>query len=292
MSDGRPWPRITLVTPSLNQGDYLEQTICSVLGQGYPNLEYIIIDGGSSDGSVEIIRRYEPYLAYWVSEPDNGQVSAIKRGLRLATGEWFNWLNSDDMLLPGALKTLAAITSAVPAADWIVGTRLMLTPEGTYAATQSPLRDPCMVLALNIPDFPQDSTFLRTSFAKNDILGLNDNLQIFDTVLYLQLCSVERPVLTPALFSAMRMHPEQKTADHQRIARERQEWVTPRLRNSPVSTRFLAHLLQMRFVSRAAAAVLVWAVKTPYFRLGKQWQAVVYHYGDFRWKPVAAYKML
>ena len=96
-------PRITIVTPSFNQAQFLEETIRSVLLQGYPNLEYIIIDGGSGDGSVEIIKKYEPWLAYWISEPDGGQAHAINKGFARSTGEIMGYLNSDDMLAPDAL---------------------------------------------------------------------------------------------------------------------------------------------------------------------------------------------
>lgn len=105
-SKGSMWPKISLVTPSYNQGRFIEETIRSVLLQGYPNLEYIIIDGGSTDQSVDIIRRYKPWLCYWVSEKDNGQADAINKGFRYATGELGGWVNSDDYLLPGGLKVI------------------------------------------------------------------------------------------------------------------------------------------------------------------------------------------
>lgn len=105
--DGQALPRITVVTPSFNQGQFIEQTIRSVLMQGYPNLEYMIFDGGSSDGSVETIRKYENHLAYWQSEPDRGQSHAINKGFKRSTGQIICWLNSDDYFLPDTLKTVA-----------------------------------------------------------------------------------------------------------------------------------------------------------------------------------------
>lgn len=99
---------ISIVTPSYNQGHFIEETITSVLDQQYPNLEYIIVDGGSTDNTVEIIKKYEKYLKFWVSEKDNGQANAINKGLAHCTGEIFNWLNSDDYLEPGALHKIAA----------------------------------------------------------------------------------------------------------------------------------------------------------------------------------------
>ncbi|HMQ32296.1 MAG TPA: glycosyltransferase family 2 protein [Chloroflexaceae bacterium] len=110
------WPRITVVTPSFNQGAYLEETIRSVLLQGYPNLEYMVIDGGSSDESPAIVERYAPCLSYWVVEKDRGQSDAIAKGFARATGELINWLNSDDLLLPGALAALGAAARANPGA--------------------------------------------------------------------------------------------------------------------------------------------------------------------------------
>lgn len=104
MPDGSPWPKISIVTPSYNQEQFIENTIRSVLLQGYPNLEYIIMDGFSTDGSIEIVKKYEQNIDYWVSMTDSGQADAISKGFAQATGDIFCWLNSDDMLTKNALS--------------------------------------------------------------------------------------------------------------------------------------------------------------------------------------------
>lgn len=111
-----PWPRVSIVTPSYNQAQFIEETIRSVLLQGYPNLEYIIIDGGSTDGSVDIIRKYEPWLAYWVSEPDQGQADALDKGFSRASGEILGWLNSDDTYTPSAVSAASSFLQEHPEA--------------------------------------------------------------------------------------------------------------------------------------------------------------------------------
>lgn len=120
-------PGITVVTPSFNQGQFLERAILSVLNQNYPNLEYIIIDGGSKDGSVEVIKKYEKHLAYWVSEPDKGQSDAHNKGFARATGEIFFCLPSDDILLPGMLHKAAKIFKENDV-DVLYGNRLIIDP--------------------------------------------------------------------------------------------------------------------------------------------------------------------
>ena len=109
MANGKPWPKISIITPSFNQGEFIEETIRSVLLQGYPNLEYIIVDGGSTDQTVQIIKKYEPWISSWVSEPDHGQTHALNKGFQKATGEIVAWMNSDDYYAKGAFQCIAQV---------------------------------------------------------------------------------------------------------------------------------------------------------------------------------------
>jgi glycosyltransferase involved in cell wall biosynthesis len=120
------WPRVSIVTPSFNQGQFLERTIISVLNQNYPNHEYIIIDGGSTDGSVEILKKYERYLAYWISKKDDGQSDAIHKGFQRCTGEILAWLNSDDIYLPGTLNRVVGIFKNEKKVEVVYGNRYLI----------------------------------------------------------------------------------------------------------------------------------------------------------------------
>jgi len=113
------YPKISIVTPSFNQVDYLEKTILSVINQNYPNLEYIIIDGGSTDGCVDVIKKYEKKLTYWISEPDNGQYDAINKGFSRCNGDIMAYINSDDIYHPSAFSVVAEIFSKFPDVEWL-----------------------------------------------------------------------------------------------------------------------------------------------------------------------------
>lgn len=161
------WPKISIVTPSYNQAAWIEYTLQSVLDQGYPNLEHIIIDGGSTDGSVEIIRKYESRLAHFESLKDDGMYHAINRGLSLATGEIMGWINSDDILHPKSLFTLARIFKDIPDAEWITGVRSVIDEHGCCVANE-PARS-WSIEQLLLGDYQwiqQESTFWRSSLYK------------------------------------------------------------------------------------------------------------------------------
>ena len=153
-------PTITIVTPSFQQGRFLERTIYSILGQQYPRLEYVVQDGGSSDRTVDVLRRFEPYLTRCVSEPDDGQTDAINRGFSGTTGEIMAWVNSDDLLLPGCLAYVARFLVEHPDVDVVYGYRLMIDEDDRRIGTW--ITPPHDDQALTIADFvPQETLFWR-----------------------------------------------------------------------------------------------------------------------------------
>jgi glycosyltransferase involved in cell wall biosynthesis len=132
------YPKISIVTPNYNCSRFLEETILSVIKQDYPNLEYIIIDGGSTDGSIDIIKKYENKLASWVSEPDNGMYHAIQKGFDRSTGEIMGWINSDDILQKSSLDALAYIFSTNKAVDWVQGYPNVIDEKSNFVYDRPP----------------------------------------------------------------------------------------------------------------------------------------------------------
>lgn len=208
------YPKITVVTPSYNQAQFLERTINSVLDQNYPNLEYIIVDGGSTDNSVDIIRRYEDKLAWWVSEPDNGQTDAINKGLKRATGDWISWQNSDDVYYPGAFHELAIAASKNLDAELIIG-NMMLIDEN-----DKPLRDICYVrpsykalLAEGMVLTNQSAFWHRNLHDKIGLLS-SDLHYGFDYEWFLRITQNTKCEHINSIWGALRIHGETKTTLH------------------------------------------------------------------------------
>jgi glycosyltransferase involved in cell wall biosynthesis len=216
-------PTISIVTPSYNQGEYLEETICSVLDQQYANLEYIIIDGGSSDQSVEIIKKYQKHLTYWVSEPDKGQSEALNKGLQKCTGDIFNWINSDDYLERGALHKIAEAFIYNPNALQVCGfcrifdqnslDTILLHRSELFSSTEKTIVQ---------EKINQQGSFYKLSVVKE--LGLLNNTLncVMDLELWFKfLCKYgqEKIVLIDDLLAHFRMHTHSKTSELEKTFR-------------------------------------------------------------------------
>ena len=213
MRDGSSWPRVSIVTPSYNQGQFIEETIRSVLLQGYPDLEYFIIDGGSMDASARVIKKYEPWLTYWVSEDDDGQADGINKGWRRATGHIVAWLNSDDVYLPGTLHAAAMAFDRCPDAAMIYG-QLEIIDQRSARTGQIKGRpwDLTDTLLSSENPVPQPSAFLRKSILdRTGYLDPTLNMSM-DWDLWLRV-SIEGTVqFVPRVWSMYRDHAQAKTS--------------------------------------------------------------------------------
>jgi glycosyltransferase involved in cell wall biosynthesis len=202
-------PKITIITPTYNQGNFIEETIKSVIDQNYPNLEYIIIDGGSTDNTIEIIKKYEQHIFYWISEKDSGQSNAINKGLKLATGHIINWLNSDDVMLAGCLHAVAAYFNKNPGTDLVYGNIVYFNKNKEL---------PCPPVIANKLQFyahicfPQPAAFFSKKVI--NIVGLIDENIHFsmDWDLYVRANLVGLKFLqVPEIFCKFRIHNNSKT---------------------------------------------------------------------------------
>ncbi|MEW6718502.1 MAG: glycosyltransferase family 2 protein [Chloroflexota bacterium] len=202
---------VTIVTPSFNQARFLEETIQSVLHQDYGHIEYIIVDGGSTDGSVEIIRRYAPFLKEWVSEPDRGQTDALNKGLARAQGEVLAWLNSDDTYLPHAVSEAVAFLRQNPNVGMVYGDANIVDQHGRvigrFPAAQTDYRR----LRRGYVHIPQQAAFFRAELWRQ--VGPLDPSFYFamDYDLWVRLAKISRLHYIPRLWANFRLHGEAKT---------------------------------------------------------------------------------
>jgi glycosyltransferase involved in cell wall biosynthesis len=235
-------PRISIVTPSYNQAKYLPETIDSILGQKYPNLEYIIVDGGSTDGSVDIIRKHEDYLAYWVSEKDRGQSDAINKGFRKSSGALFNWINSDDVLFPDALQRIASTYVAHPSVDIVAGGHAVCSEDGTVIWASAPPSMWALFPEYWVHGSGQQSTFV-TADALKRVGGIREDLHLsMDMDLYYRiLTSGGRRATVHGLIGMIRKHEDAKGAKHQRTWHSEQDRLFSEYGISPRG-RELAHV--------------------------------------------------
>jgi glycosyltransferase involved in cell wall biosynthesis len=207
------YPKISIVTPSYNQAGFLEKTILSVLNQNYPDFEYMIIDGGSTDNSVKIIKKYEKYLKFWISEPDKGQSHAINKGFEHATGDLFAWINSDDYYMPGALQTVADLYRKYPDAGAFVGRGRKVNHKGkvVYEPEFKQVDNKSLFRWSYNNNFMQPSC-LFTKKAWEDCGPLDESLHIaFDLDFWINISMKYRFQMLDALLSESLQHAKAKT---------------------------------------------------------------------------------
>lgn len=214
---------ISIIVPTLNQALFLEEALRSILLQGWPSVELIVIDGGSSDGSVDILRRYDDCLAYWITEPDSGQTAAINKGLRHATGEWIGWLNSDDIYFPHTFEVVADLVAKHPGSEWIVGATAYLSGSLEEIGVFEPIVGSLVREGLSRwLDFacskrtktglPQPSSFW-TRRLQEEVGPLDESFSLaMDHELWVRFARHgHEPLLSGARLAGFRFHEQQKT---------------------------------------------------------------------------------
>jgi len=223
MMTGDGLPVISVVTPSYNQAQFLEAALRSVLDQDYPALEYLVVDGGSNDGSPEIIRRYAARLDWWVSEPDGGQSEAINKGLRRARGEILAWLNSDDCYLPGALQRVAEYFTLHPEVDCLYGDLQVMDPSGQLLFTRKCIPYDYSVALYSGCMVPQPAFFFRRRVLER-VGYLDESLHYSMDVDFFIRIGRARLVIhaLPVALAGFRLQPGSKTITTQRLRQEKQ----------------------------------------------------------------------
>lgn len=203
----RTSPKISIVTPNYNMGNFLELTIKSVIDQNYPNLEYIIIDGGSTDNSIEIIKKYENMIHYWISEPDRGLYDALQKGFDKCTGEIMAWINSDDLYHPNAFSTIAEIFKKYKKVEWVTGAMTHIDEYGRTVFIEPPRSWTKFNYMLG--DFKwiqQESTFWRRTLLCKSEFRFSENLRFAgDLALWLKFFQFAELYSVHALIGGFRL---------------------------------------------------------------------------------------
>jgi glycosyltransferase involved in cell wall biosynthesis len=224
-------PVITVVTPSFNQARFIERTIKSVLGQGYPALEYIVVDGGSTDGSVSIIRKYASALKWWCTEPDEGQADAIAKGFARTTGDVLCWLNSDDVLLPGALRAISRFFAENPAAEVVNGAAYYIDEDDRplRGLSQCTYTRGVRASARRFRFYGQDGVYQMATFwrrsAYASVGGLRNLKFAMDLDLFVRLSARQRFHVIPKYLACFRSHGASKSKTMEDVRRSEVEMI-------------------------------------------------------------------
>lgn len=204
-------PLVSIITPSYNQADYVEDTILSVLAQDYPNIEYIVIDGGSTDGSLDIIRKYADRISYWVSEPDRGQTDAINKGFAQASGEILAWINSDDTYYPHAVREAIEYLISNPDIGLVYGDTHFIDSHGKIIGKFDAQQSSYERLRRGGVYIPQQSSFFRADIWKQVGPLDPDFYFAMDYDLWVRIARVSKIIYLPKLWANFRLHDDAKS---------------------------------------------------------------------------------
>ena len=268
---GFRYPKISIVTPSYQHGCYLEETIRSVLLQGYPNLEYLVIDGGSRDESISILKKYNEHLSYWSSEPDNGHAHAVNKGFARCTGEIMAWINAGDFYFPRALHHVATVFQSFREIDWLTSAQPGVLREGQKVETNfMPGFSRSFFQAggylgfepFSLGFIQQESTFWRKSLWERAGSQLNESLRMAnDFELWHRFFAQTKPALLDAPLGCFRFHADQRSLTKRDLYKQ-EAWAILGCEETPL----LAKVFRL-FQKSRLGILMDWRMAlTPFFR--------------------------